>query len=362
MHALAGKGGTARGTGSMAKEEQLSQQIHLLQLPAGHGARVLAVQFLDEAALAAARLSDPDDEEALHDFRVALRRLRSVLSMYRAQFATPALKKLRKRLRRLARSTNTARDTEVQIAWIETQRPVFRGIYRRHLGWLLERLESRKGHGYRVARNRIGSRFPALESRLRQQCSVYRVEYAIDQPPVTTSFATETSQLLIEHLRDLEADCSRVRAIEDLGHAHQARIEIKRLRYLVTPIRNVLSRGQEGVRRLKALQDLLGSLQDTVVLGDVLAELAEEVASERTRRVIDVALDDDSGEEALRRERSDNPAPTLVRVAKLVKQRRAALFAELERDWLAGGALADLTEMVHADIRELAAMNAPRLG
>ena len=51
----------------------------LLSRPPEEGARLIALSWLDQAAAAFPRLQDPADIEALHDFRVGLRRLRSCL-------------------------------------------------------------------------------------------------------------------------------------------------------------------------------------------------------------------------------------------------------------------------------------------
>jgi CHAD domain-containing protein len=48
---------------------------YLLDLPAEEAARLIALSLLDRAAAAAARMADPSDPHALHDFRVATRRL-----------------------------------------------------------------------------------------------------------------------------------------------------------------------------------------------------------------------------------------------------------------------------------------------
>jgi len=59
-----------------------------------------------------------EDSAALHDFRVALRRLRANQRAYRDQIGA----KQDKRLRRLAHATNAARDREVQLDWLRLQR------------------------------------------------------------------------------------------------------------------------------------------------------------------------------------------------------------------------------------------------
>ncbi|RLA10791.1 MAG: hypothetical protein DRQ60_10765, partial [Gammaproteobacteria bacterium] len=58
-------------------------------------------------------------EDGLHQFRVALRRLRTLLRAYRPQF-DPGMK-IRGQLSTLASSTNQARDLEVLVGWIESE-------------------------------------------------------------------------------------------------------------------------------------------------------------------------------------------------------------------------------------------------
>ena len=77
----------------------------LLARPPEEGARLIALSYLDKATEALHRLKEAEDKEALHDFRVALRRLRSCLRAYRGLLQDSVPKKLAKRLRRLARAT-----------------------------------------------------------------------------------------------------------------------------------------------------------------------------------------------------------------------------------------------------------------
>ena len=50
---------------------------------AEEGARVVALALIAECDRAAGRLASGEDDEALHDFRVALRRLRTTLRAFR---------------------------------------------------------------------------------------------------------------------------------------------------------------------------------------------------------------------------------------------------------------------------------------
>ena len=48
---------------------------NLLPLPGQQAVRLVALRYLDETVRAAARLGDADDDDALHDFRVSVRKL-----------------------------------------------------------------------------------------------------------------------------------------------------------------------------------------------------------------------------------------------------------------------------------------------
>ena len=55
----------------------MHRSAELLDQPAERAARIVALGLLDKAAAARQRLDDPSDNDAIHDFRVAVRRLRS---------------------------------------------------------------------------------------------------------------------------------------------------------------------------------------------------------------------------------------------------------------------------------------------
>src|SRR5215469_6723031 len=89
-----------------------------LQQPAATVVRGHTERLIQEADVAICRLADPNDVQALHDSRVALRRLRGWLRAFDIELSVKP--KRRKALRRLARSTNKARDTEVSLEWLAT--------------------------------------------------------------------------------------------------------------------------------------------------------------------------------------------------------------------------------------------------
>ncbi|MCB1009076.1 MAG: CHAD domain-containing protein [Acidobacteria bacterium] len=121
----------------------------LLDRPVEEAVRRVALSELARAEIARAALERRDDAEALHDFRVAVRRLRSHLRAYRKAFDGDPGKKLLRRLRKLGAATNPGRDAEVGLAWVESLGVGLRAGHRRGVDWLTNRLEARRDGAYR---------------------------------------------------------------------------------------------------------------------------------------------------------------------------------------------------------------------
>jgi CHAD domain-containing protein/CYTH domain-containing protein len=242
--------------------------------------RLVALGHLADATAARDRLADKKDDEALHDFRVALRRLRSWERAFRPWIKDDVSKKLRRQLRDLARDTGASRDLEVHIAWLTEQRRSMGRVQRVGLTWLMNTLQSRKSDADAVLENDVQARFSKLSSRLERALSSYRETVRLREdgcvaPPPAFADALaprvrDASETLREHL-------ARVQTIADDIDAHEARISAKRLRYLLEPVAKAVPGAMEIIERLKSLQDTLGDLHDAQVFGEEIADLAEEL-------------------------------------------------------------------------------------
>ncbi len=310
----------------------------LLSRPPEEGARLLALSFLDQAAQARPRLADPADTEALHDFRVGLRRLRSCLRAYRAYLEKSIPKKLAKRLKRLAGSTGPGRDTEVQIEWLRGRRSHLASHHRAGLDWLLARLEERMQEAYEEMREEIEHEFLEVEEELRRRLSVYRTEVHLDPFEPRETLGTATAAILHRQIAELEAHLAKVEDPEDEEEGHEARISAKRVRYLLEPLVPEIEGAAPVVKRFKALQDLLGDLHDSHVLETGLAQAVETAAVERARRVLELSLAGAADDRLLRAERRRDRVSGLISLARLNRARRDRLFEALEAGWLDGKA------------------------
>ena len=134
--------------------------------------RLVALGHLADAASARERLGNAKDDEALHDFRVALRRLRSWERAFRPYIRDDVSKRLRQRLRNLARDTGASRDLEVHLVWLREQRRTLGRRQRPGLTWLLANLHARKEDADAVLEDDVESRFTRLRSKLGERTGV----------------------------------------------------------------------------------------------------------------------------------------------------------------------------------------------
>lgn len=302
----------------------MARRERLLDRPTGDAVRRIAQGRLVEANVALERLKDRRDTEALHDFRVAVRRLRSLLRAYRRWLGRVGATKLRRRLRDLGSATNVGRDAEVQLAWLEAQRSALARGERTGLNWLMRGLRATRRESYASARRHVREDFARAADMLEKRLA----ELDDPEPPFRETFAL----LLRQHTADLEARLGAIRGPEDEENAHEARISAKRLRYLLEPVRSEAEGATSLVAHLKDLQDLLGSLHDMHVIETVLLVGLEDVATSKAHRLRSLALAGDAA--TAQRERRRDERVGLVALAARARAERDALFASLTGRWL----------------------------
>lgn len=294
----------------------------LLQQPVERAARVVALDLVSGAAKHRSKLEKKRSAEALHDFRVDMRRLRSWLRAFDPWLRDSVPRKARRRLKKAARSTNAARDADARVIWFRSQRPSLTARERPALTWLLKRIrkerdESFDGDVIDGARAFDKSR-RSLDRTLREYLVV--IDDDDDRP---LPFGTALGELMREHTADLRRRLKGVRASGNARQIHVARISAKRLRYLIDPVSDLIPGVSELTVELGHLQDALGDSHDAALFKK---ELREETAVAR----------------------AENPglAPGLRALNERLDERADEAFSRLAH-WLDGGA-ADLLDRVDA--------------
>ena len=255
---------------------------NLPSLPVDEGSRRLALAHLQDAATARGRVTGSPDADALHDYRVAVRRLRSCLRAYAKPLRSSLGEKPLRRLRRLAHGTNRGRDLDVHLAWLGEQEPKVGEAERLGVAWLFERLTADRDRAWEDMLDLDERLFPRVHTRLVRRLSRFRTTIDLDEGPRRRSTAAVAARRVRVAAGLLRERLRRVQGYSSVDAIHRARIAAKHLRYLLEPFAPAVSGGATTVDRLKALQDGFGDVHDAHVFGTELREAlpdAEHAAS-----------------------------------------------------------------------------------
>ena len=212
-------------------------------------------------------------DDAVHQMRVATRRLRSSLRFFRPWVDGPWSDELNAELRWLGEVLGRPRDAEVMLARLTT---ALGGVPPELVRGPVEaRLQASLGA-------ELVESVDAALAELSQPRYLRLVDalVAAARSPVTVPAADERAdEALAPAVRkawnELERRAGRARKSEQAADYHRARIAAKRARYAteaVSPVFGKQARAFAG--RLTQVQDLLGEEHDATVAGEVLLRLA----------------------------------------------------------------------------------------
>lgn len=313
----------------------MAETVELLDQPARRSARIVALALLHDAAHARRRLEEPDGE-ALHDFRVAVRRLRSWLRSLDPWLEGSVSKKARRRLAKAAHVTGRSRDAEVHLEWLRGQRGTLTARQRYGLDWLVERLESDKQKAdARVATKATGL-FDRSHDELSRTLPVYVAR--VDEDQAEDGFAVVMAGLIRQHGKRLSDRLGRIESFENARRAHKARIAGKRLRYVVEPIAADLDGGTALVRDLASLQDTLGDWHDVHVFSRTIVDASALAGAAETRRASTLLVGGDEMRHALRSGSDKRLTRGLLALASRLRERGEVAFSQARERWLGEGA------------------------
>jgi CHAD domain-containing protein len=231
----------------------------VLDSPAPAGIRLVAMGFLDEWLSSLPKLHAGDEDEALHDYRVALRKLRSWLRTFGEGGG-----KAQKQLSVLNEATGAARDLEVMQEWLEHDESAA----------AVHALARLKGHGH-VEVSWLDARSQKTAERLMERLSRYSLEVPLGSAAAVVPFSWMYAAALRRLHNELNDLALRVGALEDPDLLHKVRIRAKRLRYALAPLKE-WAEIAEALRLLKERQDLLGELHDRHAFSGSLERLLLE--------------------------------------------------------------------------------------
>lgn len=209
-----------------------------------------------------------DDAEAVHQYRVAIRKARSLLRLFRSELG-PIAALLARQLAAAQRSTNALREVDVLMqAWP---------------GWS-ERLSAELQPGAEgVVVQLQDQRVAALHS-VRRQLLTMAAPLAVLADSLDPLGKAERPlkkpvlRVMRRQKRRLRRALRRLTPDSPATDFHRARIAAKRMRYLLEFFAELklVRQSRRRLERLKALQELLGQLQDAQSHARHLADLGDQ--------------------------------------------------------------------------------------
>jgi CHAD domain-containing protein len=229
------------------------------------------------------------NDEAVHDLRVSIRRCRSVAAVMEEVDPHPAWPEMRQAARKLFRGLGDLRDAQVMKSWVEKLAPADDPIAAQLLAGLAARESQLLEDALRAARKFDEKNWRRLERVLRQRGRLV--------PP--SSLAAEC--LVLERFEAAKEFHARALRTETSQPWHTLRIYMKRFRYTVE---NLLPEHHtQWQENLKRVQDLLGDVHDLDVLSAAVKSAAPENSS-----VEEFEVSRRTWRERLARERSERIA------------------------------------------------------
>jgi CHAD domain-containing protein len=206
------------------------------------------------------------DEEAIHQMRVAGRRLRVALPLIAHKPHGRRVRRARRILRELTRSAGTSRDLDVSVALFEA-RLKDRGSIDAERRTLRQRLRAARGR----SRTRMAEALMDIDiARVRRDLRAI------------VSWGAELIFTALLRIRDARDSRGTVilQTLESLGDRfdpvalHRLRIRLRRLRYAAELAEKLTGQTGEAPVLFRQLQDVLGHVRDAHVLSSWMARQA----------------------------------------------------------------------------------------
>jgi CHAD domain-containing protein len=213
------------------------------------------------------------NEDAVHDMRVAIRRMRAAQRIFGPYFDEETIKPYLRTLRKTARILGAARDLDVALDLL--------GKYEIALPPVRKAWQDERQAAYANVRRWLGSKsYSRFVAAFDQFCrtpglGIRAVQAGV--PPQRVEVRHVLPMEIFSHFTNMRVYGTMIDAAP-LSILHQIRIEGKRLRYALESIIHLLDPeiASPLVQDLKQLQDRLGSINDAAVMSERLRRFGED--------------------------------------------------------------------------------------
>ena len=223
--------------------------------------------------------------ECLHDMRVATRRLRAALRVFRQSLPARRVQALRRDLQWLGDALGRVRDLDVYLIRLERDArevaPSLAPALDFHRDQLLaERVKARAA----MMRALDSRRYARFIERFQRFLSAGPPKYP-GAPRAAERVTIAARRIMRARLKRVLRDGRLIGPDSPDAELHRLRIRCKRLRYACEFFSDLCGKAaSEFAARVEGLQDVLGAHQDAVVAGETLGRFARDISPPPGRR------------------------------------------------------------------------------
>ncbi|MCH6255021.1 CHAD domain-containing protein [Puniceicoccaceae bacterium K14] len=231
--------------------------------------------MIDISRATEAGIIEDTDTEFLHDYRVAVRKLRSVLKLIKGAFLNEDTKRLKDIFGDFARKTNRLRDLDVYLLNEQTYRSQIPDALKPGLNKMFSDFQKERSLQLRSIRRHLKSKTyqSSIEAQRNWLESAASSEGARAKLPIKQVCSKE----IFKHFKLIPKTGVSINDSTPDEEVHELRIECKRLRYLLELFSSLYA--PSGIKfvskKLKRLQETLGNFNDYSVQQEFLFEYIE---------------------------------------------------------------------------------------
>ena len=221
-------------------------------------------------------LIDDMDTEFLHQWRVSLRKVRSVLTLFKGVVASETLDRLKQDFRDIMQDTNLMRDRDVYLLSKEDYFALVPPQAHPGLGILFDLLQQDRDEAFGKVEAMLKSK--AYKKQIKSIQQLFENPKGLPKGPKADAPSKAFAADLV--LKRYKKVCKLAESITDKtpdDTIHELRIQCKKLRYLIESAQPLFDVKQVKrlLKTLKGLQEHLGSFNDQSVQQATLAQCLE---------------------------------------------------------------------------------------
>jgi CHAD domain-containing protein len=243
------------------------------EMPAGAAARAILAHLGQVMGANEDGIRRDIDTEFLHDFRVAVRRARSLLSLLPGVFDPQGRHALKAGLQAAGRVTTGLRDLDVYLLQQPRYEALLPDRLRPAIAPLFASLKRRRGRERRKTLAFLDAgAYRELRGHLNEGTSAVADLERLAPDPARGPIKPLADRVIFKHYRKIIKAGRRIGGSTPDSDLHRLRIECKKLRYAIEFFATLYPAAeiQDLIKQLKSLQDNLGRFNDLAVQQEFL--------------------------------------------------------------------------------------------